>query len=147
MAGYSFRRMLNGGECELLISTVGAVAVKTGDAVKVGATQNVVIPITAVKDLVVGVAQHDAAIGAEVSLLQVTAYTVFEAIGVTTAYVEATYRYLNADSGFVSGAMVVNPAVVTTTGDVQMLRLAGNTLSAVIGNHFEVIFLNRKILG
>ncbi len=131
----------------MLVATVGAVAVKKGDAVKVGATQDVVIPITTVKDKVLGVAQHDAAIGAEVSLILVTAYTVFEAIGATTAYVEATYRYLNADCGFVSGAMVVDPATLTTTGDVQMLRLAGNTLTGVIGNHFEVIFLNRVILG
>jgi hypothetical protein len=41
--------------------------------------------------------------------------------------------------------MKVNPAVLTTTGDVLMLGLAGNTKTGVVGNHFEVIFLNRYV--
>lgn len=145
MAGYKFVRRLDGGGQELKTMTVGATAVKAGDACKIGAAQNLVIPITAVKDKVVGVATHDAAIGAEVAMVQVDGHTVFEVIGDTTAYVEATYKYLAADSGFTSGAMTVNPATLTTTGDVLMLGLCGDIASGVVGNHFEVIFLNRYV--
>jgi hypothetical protein len=145
MAGYAFVKRLDGEGATLITMTVGAAAAKTGDAMKIGAAQNLVIPITTVKDKVVGVALHDAGVGAQVAMVQVDGHTVFEAVGVTAAYTEATYKYVAADSGFVSGAMVVNPAVVTTTGDVLMLNLTPNYLTGVIGNHFDVIFLNRYL--
>lgn len=145
MAGYAFVKRLDGEGATLITMTVGATAVKTGDACKIGAAQNLVIPITTVKDKVVGVALHDAAIGAQVAMVQVDGHTVFEATGVTTAYTEATYKYLAADSAFTSGDMKVNPATLTTTGDVLMLGLTSNYASGVIGNHFDVIFLNRYL--
>jgi hypothetical protein len=143
--GYEYLRRLDGGVTELVTMTVGAVAVKYGDACKIGAAQDLVIPITTVKDKVVGVATHDAAIGAEVSMVRVDGATVFKVATAVAAFVLATYQYLNADSGFVSGAMVFNPATLTTTGDIKMLDLAENSADNVIGNHVQVVFLNRYL--
>jgi hypothetical protein len=116
---------LLGGSTILLTDTVGATAVKKGDPLKVGATDDLVIPITAADQVVIGVATHDAAVGAEVAYVPAFPWNVF-AIKCDGAiqYVDTTDRYIACDFvDFTSGDMRIDPDTVAA-GDVVIVGLA-----------------------
>jgi len=141
-------RRLNGqlGTVEPIYETVGATAVKKGDPVKAGATANVVIPITAAGDIVIGVAMHDAAIGAVVALMPVNAEVVYAVkCASTKKYVASADKWTTCDfTDFTSGAMKIDPATAAQ-GDVLMIGLADNELDNTNENVTLCIFQKRRL--
>ena len=118
---------LVGGSTKMKTSTTGAVAIKTGDPLKECATDDLLIPITAVDDCVVGVALHDSAIGASIKYVPSYPWNVF-AIKTTTGceYDASDDQFNKCDfSVFTSGAMTIAPGTCAgALGDVLLLGLA-----------------------
>lgn len=122
----------------LVHATVGAVAVKEGDPIKVGASQDVVIPVTAAADAILGVASHAAAVGDDVLYYPATPTAVFEVTTVTTGYAEATHKWNTCDlAAFTSGAMTANPGA-DVSHQLLMLGLEDGETSGSAGNKMLV---------
>jgi len=134
---------LVGGSTKMKTGTVGLVAVKTGDVLKEGATDNVLIPIIAVDSEVVGVALHDAAAGAEIKYIPAYPWNVF-AIPTSTGceYDDSANKFNMADfTVFTSGAMAIG-ADTLTNGDVLMLGLADGESDDTEANVVLCIFMD-----
>jgi hypothetical protein len=113
----------------------------------VGATQDVVIPMTAREDVVVGVATHDAIVGAEVNLIRVDGATVFRIGTGTHVYTAATCQYDHCDmNDFTSGAMHAEPLLDAANPTFLMLDLYPGSPDATAGSPFQGIFLNRMFV-
>ncbi len=136
-----FARSLIGGGEEPGYLTVGATAVKRGDPVKAGASAAVHIPITAAADVVVGVVQSDAAIGATVAYDRATLWNVFIVpCSAAKKYVDASDRFTTCDfDTFTSGSMSIDPAT-DTSHSVLMLGLADKEANDTNGNKTLSIF-------
>jgi hypothetical protein len=143
-----YLREITGGTAPELVSyVVGATAVKKGDPVKIGATQALVIPITAAGDTVVGVAEADAAIGASILIRPVTAYSLFRIqCASTKKYVDATDRLTTADfTVFTSGAMQIDPATDSSHSVLMyQLNAAAGVADNTAQNYVECIFNVRR---
>lgn len=146
MATVEYKKCLSGREPDIQHWTVGATAVKQGDPCKIGASANLLIPITAAADVVIGVATHDAAIGAQVAIIPANGDTVFRIkCSSTKKYVAASDKYTLCDfDTFTSGAMSIDPA--TDVGhSVRMLDLSPDSVNDTNGNYALCIF-NLRIL-
>lgn len=116
---------LLGGSTELMTDTVGATAVKKGDPLQKGATDDLVIPMTAADQQIVGVATCDGAVGDEVTYVPAFMWNVFaiKCDGACT-YVDDEDRYIACDFvDFTSGDMRIDPDT-ETAGDVIPIGLA-----------------------
>lgn len=125
----TYQKTIDGSAPEIMYWTVGATAVKMGDPVKIGASANLVIPITASTDKVVGVALHDAAISGTVALVMATGATLFK-IRCTAAkkYVASADKFTTYDfDTFTSGAMSADPATDTNHSVFAYDLAAGET--------------------
>ena len=142
-----YLRCLDGKEPEMGIWTVGATAVKAGDPCKKGASAHLLIPITAAADVVVGMAMHDAAIGASVSIIYATESTVFQIpCSAAKKYVASADKYTQCDfDTFTSGAMSIDPAT-DTAHSVFTLDLASGSPDNTNANQCQCIF-NLRLLG
>ena len=116
---------LLGGSTETYEATVGATAVKKGDILIAGASAEVVIPMIAADTVVVGVATHDAAVGATVSYWPSFPWNAFAIkCDGTKTYVDASDRWTCCDVvDFTSGDMRIDPAVATAS-DFMLLGMA-----------------------
>ena len=132
---------LLGGSTPIMTDTVGATAVKKGDPLQVGATDDLVIPMTAADQVIIGVATADGAVGAEVTYVPAYPWNVF-AIKCDGAiqYVDTTDRYIACDFvDFTSGDMRIDPDTVTA-GDVIILGLADGETNSENENVVRCIF-------
>lgn len=138
-----YRKSLRGPAPEIQYWTVGAVAVKYGDAVILGATRDVVIPATAATDVIVGVALGDAAIGATAAIMPALGDTVFEFPTHTTAgdgYDASGNKYDVCDlQVFTSGAMKA-AAGTDASHQIMMYDLASGQTDDTDPNAFLGIF-------
>jgi len=128
-------RRLDGQGSHLLTMTVGATAVKQGDPCMIGAAQNLVVPITAATDVVVGVATHDAIVGAEVRMIPADGMQVFKfRCKSDKKYVDGTDRWTLCDFVvFTAGAMTIDPA--TDAGhSIYLIKLADGETDNSNGN-------------
>jgi len=134
MAGFQYVKDLNGIHNPLTADTVGATAIKAGDALIVGASQEVVIPATAATDRISGVALVAGAIGATAIYAPSSDSAIFTVITVATAYTDATHKYTTCDlAGFTSGAMTITPGA-DTNHQVLLLGLVEGETDAEVGN-------------
>lgn len=132
---------LLGGSTIMLSGTVGATAVKVGDILIKGGTADVLIPMTAVDQVVVGVATNDAAVGETVIYVPAFPWNVF-AIRTATAtpYDDSDDKFTVCDvSDFTSGAMEINPEAAVG-GDVLLIGLADGETDDTADNIALCIF-------
>lgn len=126
---------LLGGSTIMMEGTVGATAVKKGDILIVGASQELLIPMIAVDTVVVGVATHDAAVGATVSYIPSFPWNVFAFKTATaTPYDDSADKFTFCDVvDFTSGAMKINPEDATAS-DILLIGLADGETDDTAGN-------------
>jgi hypothetical protein len=132
---------LLGGTTIEMEAVVGATAVKKGDPVIKGATDDLLIPMTAADQQVVGIATHDAAVGATLTFVPAFPWNVF-AIKCDGAklYEESTDRYIACDFvDFTSGDMRIDPDT-EAAGDVIPIALADGETDAEAENVVYCIF-------
>lgn len=140
---FKYLQDLNGTHTPLVQSTVGIVAIKEGDALKIGASQNLAIPATVYGDSIIGVATHAVAAGGIVNYAPATDTAVFEVITTGTGYDEATYKYVTCDIGsFTSGSMAVQPGATSGT-QILLLKLSEGETSGSAGNKVFCKFYDR----
>ena len=142
----TYQRSLTGNAPYLFAAKVGATAVKMGDFVKLGATKDVVISITASTDKVLGLALHDAAIGAQVAIILANGETIFKIKSSSAKkFVVGTSNWTVCDfDTFTSGAMTADPATATNS-QLLMIELASGEADNTNGNYFYAIVGNRTL--
>jgi hypothetical protein len=142
----TYQRSLTGNAPYLFSAKVGATAVKMGDFVKLGATKEVVIPITASGDKILGMALHDAAISAQVAIILANGETIFKIKSSSAKkFVVGTSNWTVCDfDTFTSGAMTADPATATNS-QLLMIELASGEADNTNGNYFYAIVGNRTL--
>jgi hypothetical protein len=142
----TYQRSFTGNAPYLFVAKVGATAVKMGDFVKLGATKDVVIPITASTDKILGMVLHDAAIGAQVSLIIANGETIFKVkSSAAKKFVNGTSNWVVCDfDTFTSGAMTADPATATNS-QMTMIELASGEADNTNGNYFYAVVQNRYL--
>jgi len=136
-----FYENLLGGSTITMEQTVGATAVKKGDPLQKGATDDLVIPMTAADQPIVGVALADAAVGAEVAFIPAFPWNVFAIKCDGACLFEAsTDQYIACDFvDFTSGDMRIDPDT-EAAGDVIPIGLAPGETDALAENIVLCIF-------
>ena len=134
---------LVGGETKAKKITVGATAVKVGDFLQKGASDDLVIPMTVANQMIVGVATSAGAVGAEIFYIPTYFWNVFAIkCKATKDYTDTVDKFNLADvTDFTSGDMRIDPGT-STADDVLMIGLADGETDSVAENVVLCIFMD-----